>query len=202
MVDAAVAIASRDGLDAVTDQSLAEHAGLSADDVDEIFPARGELFAAMGDLIVLHLSGAMREAVMYAASSLEVSGVRALRVLLHAGVSAIWPRIEAAPAEQILTYELTIRALRSRWHTPVSGVGPIEQYRLMDEEAVTFLAACAALSRTVWLEPIEAIAAFALSLLQGMILRWLVDRDDETMVAMLDDLVTVVAGKAADGAVG
>lgn len=200
MVDAAVAIASHDGLDAVTGEAVADRTELSVDEVEGFFPGREELLAAMGDLVVLHLSGAMREAVMYAASSLDVDGVRALRVLLHAGMSAVWSRIEATPSEQIVTYELTLRGLRRRCRASQADADEVgrEQYRMMDEEAVTFLTACAALSHTMWLEPVESIATFALSLLQGMILRWLVDGNDETMITMLDDLVAVVAGKAAE----
>ncbi|CAM2865833.1 TetR/AcrR family transcriptional regulator [Skermania piniformis] len=200
VINAAIAIASRNGIDAITDRAVAHAAGTTVRDIYGLFEDRESLLAAVGDQIVFHLYGAMREAVIAAAGSLDVDGLRALRVLLHAGMSAIWPRIESTPAEQTLTYELTIHALRRRWTTAPAAQDADrvarEQYRMMDAEMIGFLNHCALLSKTIWLEPVEAIAVFALSLLQGMILRWLVDGNDETMITMLDDLVLAVSLKA------
>jgi AcrR family transcriptional regulator len=202
LVISAISLAGQEGIASVTDHAVAESSGMTLDEVHEYFPSRESLLAAMGDMIVLHLSTAMRDAVAKAAASLDVDGVRALRILLHSGMSAIWPLIESTPHEQILTYELTIHALRYRWNTAATNSSADlvarEQYRMMDVEAQAFLQQCAALSKTKWLEPVSAIATFALSLLQGMILRWLVDGNDEVMITLLDDLVATVSSKATE----
>ncbi|MCX4095975.1 TetR family transcriptional regulator [Nocardia sp. alder85J] len=144
---------------------------------------------------------AIEEAVEKAAEALEFSGTRALRVLLHAGVSAFWPTIIDAPEKQIRGYESTIAALRRRWENRGSCFADpaiTARFREMDAEAVAFLNMCADRSATQWLEPAESIAAYSMSVLQGAVLRWLATNDEETMLVVFDDLVTCLSGKAID----
>ncbi len=140
-------------------------------------------------------------AVEQAADAIDCSGTRALRVLLHAGVSALWPAIKAAPQKQIRTYESTIAALRRRWADrtdPVADPAVARLFRDLDAEVGAFLQLCADRSRTEWLEPVEAIAAYAVAVMQGTVLRWLADCDDETTLVVLDDLVSSLSTKAVD----
>jgi hypothetical protein len=144
---------------------------------------------------------AVEEAVEKAAGALDITGTRALRVLLHAGVCAYWPTITGAPEKQIRGYEFTIRALRRRWEDRGSRcVDPAvtTQLREMDAETVAVLRLCADRSHTQWLEPVEAIAAYAVSVMQGAVLRWLANDDEETLLVVFDDLVTSMATKATD----
>lgn len=141
------------------------------------------------------------EAVEKAAASLDFAGVRALRVLLHAGVSAYWPLVKAAPAKQIRAYEATVQTLRQRWDLQtdcLADPAASAVFRKMDTEVATFLDLCAARSGAQWLEPVEAIAAYAVSVLQGTVLRWLADCNDETTLVVLDDLVSSLATRAAE----
>ncbi|MBH0775838.1 TetR family transcriptional regulator [Nocardia sp. NEAU-351] len=141
------------------------------------------------------------EAVEKAAASLDFAGVRALRVLLHAGVSAYWPEVKAAPTKQVRAYENTVRSLRERWDGApgcVPDCAASVTFREMDADIATFLDLCAARSNTQWLEPVEAIAVYTVSVLQGTVLRWLADCDDETLLVVLDDLVSGLATRAAD----
>ncbi len=141
------------------------------------------------------------EAVEKAAASLDFSGVRALRVLLHAGVSAYWPEVKAAPVEQVRAYEDTVRSLRERWDGKPDCVPDSTAsvaFREMDAEIANFLDLCALRSGAQWLEPVEAIAVYTVSVLQGAMLRWLADCDDETTLVVLDDLVSGLATRAAD----
>lgn len=141
------------------------------------------------------------EAVEQAAASLDHGGVRGLRVLLHAGMSAYWPLVKAAPAKQVRAYEETLRALRLRWEAGsacLPGSSAAEAFAEMDRQMVAFLELCAERTGMQWLEPVEAVAAYAVSVLQGTVLRWLADCDDETMLVVLDDLVSSMAARAAE----
>jgi hypothetical protein len=141
------------------------------------------------------------EAVEKAAASLDFGGVRALRVLLHAGVSAYWPLVKAAPTKQIRAYEETVQTLRQRWDLQndcLADPTASAVFRKMDTEVATFLDLCAARSGAQWLEPVEAIAAYAVSVLQGTVLRWLADCNDETTLVVLDDLVSSLATRATE----
>ncbi|MGQ4616319.1 TetR family transcriptional regulator [Nocardia sp. R7R-8] len=158
--------------------------------------------SARGEVITdIRLQPAVTDAVEAAAATLDYTGLRALRVLLHAGVSAYWPLIKAAPDKQIRSYEMTLQALRARWAVKADCFpDPIttEFYREKDAEVVAFLQMCAGLSGTQWLEPVEAIACNVVSIMQGTMLRWLVDCNDETMLVVLDEMVSVLAAKAAE----
>ncbi|WP_231386940.1 TetR family transcriptional regulator [Nocardia sp. BMG111209] len=140
-------------------------------------------------------------AVEKAAEALDCTGTRALRVLLHAGVSAFWPSITDEPEKQIRGYESTIAALRRRWENRgscFSDPGITARFRDMDAEAVAFLNMCAQRSGTQWLEPVDSIAAYSMSVMQGAILRWLATNDEETLLVVFDDLVTCLSAKAVD----
>ncbi|MGW4329889.1 TetR family transcriptional regulator [Nocardia sp. NPDC004573] len=158
--------------------------------------------SARGEVITeIRLRPAVTDAVEAAAATLDYKGLRALRVLLHAGVSAYWPLVKATPGKQIRSYEMTLEALRARWEVS-SGCFPdpiaTEFYREKDAEVTAFLKLCAERSGTQWLEPVEAIACNVVSIVQGTVLRWLADCNDETMLVVLDEMVSGLAAKAAE----
>ncbi|WP_051407032.1 hypothetical protein [Nocardia sp. CNY236] len=140
-----------------------------------------------------------REAVEQAAATIDRPGLGALRALLHAGVSARWQLMLAAPVKEMECYETEVRTLRDRWEMRTDrGAHPVAsaEYREMEAEVADFLKLCAARSGTQWLEPVEAIAAYGISLVRGAALRWLADCDDEAMLVVLDDLVATMVTKA------
>jgi hypothetical protein len=152
-------------------------------------------------MIEVRLRPTIVDAVERAAVSLDFVGTRALRVLLHAGISALWPSIQARPDKQIRGYEATIAALRRRWENRFGCV--VEPtvsalFRDLDVETAEFLRLCAERSQTEWLEPVESVAAYTVALIQGTVLRWLADGDDETMLVVLDDLVSSLSAKAVE----
>jgi hypothetical protein len=140
------------------------------------------------------------EAVERVSSELDFSGTRALRVLLHAGVSALWPAITATPELQVRAYEATVAALRRRWvGRPGCAADPaVSVFQDQDADVTELLRLCASKSNTEWIEPIEAIAAYAVAVIQGTVLRWLADCNDETMLVVLDDLVSSLSTRAVD----
>lgn len=144
----------------------------------------------------------MIEAIEKAAASLDFSGNRALRVLLHSGVSTMWPMLKSDPDRQIRAYESTLSLLRRRWEGGQSVCVPdpvaSAMFRGLDTEVTDFLELCAQRSGTQWLEPVDAVAAYLVAVIQGMLLRWLSDCDDETALVVLDDLVSYMSTKAVD----
>lgn len=144
---------------------------------------------------------ALADAVERASAELDFSGTRALRVLLHAGLSAVWPAIKATPEHHVHIYETTITALRRRWGG--RDECDVEQsagalFREQEAEVTAFLRLCAERSGAEWIEPVEAISAYVVVVMQGTILRWLADCDDETTLVVLDDLVSSLSTRAVD----
>ncbi|MFC8047784.1 TetR family transcriptional regulator [Nocardia sp. NPDC057353] len=154
-----------------------------------------------GEMVKTRLRPTISEAVEQAAASLDHGGGRGLRMLLHAGMSAYWPLVKAAPVAQVQAYEETLRSLRVRWEAGsgcVGGSDPAAVFAEMDRQMVAFLELCAERTGMQWLEPVEAVAAYAVSVLHGTVLRWLADCNDETMLVVLDDLVSSLAARAAE----
>ncbi|MEV6767053.1 TetR family transcriptional regulator [Nocardia sp. NPDC051030] len=157
--------------------------------------------SASGEIIQAGLRPAMTEAIEKTAASLDFTGNRALRVLLHAGVSTLWPMLKSTPDRQLKAYEATLQVLRRRWeHQGVCVPDPVASamFQELDASVTEFLELCAVRSGTQWLEPCDAIAAYLLAVIQGMVLRWLADCDDETSLVVLDDLVQYLSTKAVD----
>lgn len=197
LVESALSIAEQRGVASVTVRAVAEEAGVSLGVVHYCFESKEALLAAMGETLVLQLSESMRAAFGQVRHAPDLRGIAGLRELLHIGLSAMWPLLEATPDLQLLTYEITAQALRHRaGGSARAGEIAADQYRVMDEEAAHFFEECAAMTGVRWAEPIPAISRFSLAMLDGLVLRWLVDRDSEAMIVALDDLVQVVAAKA------
>ena len=203
LVESAIAVAERGGIAAVTVRGIAEHAGVSLGVVHYVFESKEALLAAMGESIVLQVSQSMHAAFGEASHHPEVRGIRGLRILLHRGLSAMWPLIEATPDRQKLSFELRSYSLRgasaadNSTATLMNAIAS-EQYQIMDREAVAFLNNCSERSGTTWLEPVAAVSRFGLALLDGLVLRWLVDRRSEAMLAQLDDMAGIIASKATE----
>ncbi len=144
----------------------------------------------------------LENAVDQAAASLDYTGTRALRVLLHAGISSLFPAIKAKPDKHIRGFEACVAALHRRWQDPAGGCAAdpdvIALFEQLDGQVVSFLQLCADRSGTMWIEPLESIAAYALAVVHGVVLRWLADCNDETTLVVLDDLVSCMAAKAVE----
>ena len=52
------------------------------------------------------------------------------------------------------------------------------------------------ISGTVWTEPLSSIARLSLAMIDGLVLRWLVDRDSDATIAEFGEMVQVIANKA------
>ncbi|MGH3803150.1 MAG: hypothetical protein ACRDTD_24080 [Pseudonocardiaceae bacterium] len=80
-----------------------------------------------------------------------------------------------------LTYEITAHSLprAAAEQTPAAAVAA-RQYQTMDTEAVQFLHACAEITCVRWRTSVADVARFALAVLDGLVLRWLVERGSVT----------------------
>ncbi|MGU3435781.1 TetR/AcrR family transcriptional regulator [Actinomycetes bacterium M1A6_2h] len=199
LVDAGLAIADRSGIASVTVRAVAEEARVSLGVVHYCFENKEALVAAMGEQLVTELSTAMRGA--FGAETSEsagcLTGARGLRELLHRGLTSMWDVVENTADRQLLTYEITTYSLRSRAAgSTVAGNIGLMQYRVMDDEAAHFLSRTAQLTSMVWTEPLSSLARAALANIDGLVLRWLVDRDSLAIIAELDDLAARFTTKA------
>ncbi|MGW5151804.1 TetR/AcrR family transcriptional regulator [Rhodococcus koreensis] len=199
LIDAARAITAHHGVAALTIRGVAEAAGVSLGVVHYHFEDKEELLTEMGQSLILEVSEAMRMAFGQLVGPVPLRGVPGLRELLGAGIRGLWPIIEATPDQQLLTYEITAQSLRQRGAgNDSAGAVAARQYRTMDTEAVAFLDLCAHRAGVTWGTPVDQVARLALAVLDGLVLRWLVDRDSDAALTALDDLVQIIAAQALD----
>ncbi|MDG3012544.1 TetR family transcriptional regulator [Rhodococcus sp. D2-41] len=196
LVQAALARAEQDGIGSVTIRRVAEDAGVSLGVVHYCFENKEELMSAAIETIVTDLSGALRNAFAQAGDAARGDrGAEALREMLRAGIRGMWQLIENTANVQLLTYEITTYALRGG--SEESRGLATRQYEFNTAEATTFLRDCAARTGTRWIRPVEHVARLSLSVIDGIVLRWLVDRDSEAALAQFDDVLELVVGLAA-----
>ena len=193
MVESAITVAERDGIDAVASGAVADRAGVSERTVRNAYASDDALLIAISESLARQMMDSMRDTFFDAAAAADLDGVHGLRVLLHSALSGFWPIIEEDPDRRVLTFELTSYGLRH----PESIVAS-EHYRALDEYAIEFLEQCARRTGTTWLEPVGSVARLAIALLDGLILRWMVDRRSEAMLAQLDDVAAIIAAKATE----
>ncbi|MFC9835478.1 TetR/AcrR family transcriptional regulator [Rhodococcus sp. NPDC127530] len=200
ILDAALTIAAEQGVAALTMRPLATAAGVSLGVVHYHFHDKDTLLTHLGQTQILHVNDAMRSAFEQYTEPAGLTGIPALEDLLRAGIRGLWPIIESTPNHQLLTYEITAHALRQRSAGNLSaGAIAQQQYRTMDAEAVAFLDLCATRAEVSWTTPIDQVARFVLTCMNGLVLRWLVDRDADAALTALDDLVQIITTKATSG---
>jgi AcrR family transcriptional regulator len=194
LVAAALRRAERLGIDALTVRGVAEEAGVPRGAVYYCFESKEALVTAMGEHLVADVASALCVAFE---EPQNLRGLRGLRMLVHSGLTAIWPLVERTADRQLLSYEIKTYLLRHRalGSEPAAAIAS-GQYRIRDTEALRFFEMCAIRTGTRWIEPIDSVARFGMATVDGLILRWLVDHDDIAVIAALDDLSGLIAAKA------
>jgi len=171
LVDAAIAVMTREGVNAATTRAIVAEAGTSLSVFHYCFDSKQELL----DAVLRSLVGST---VTLAEESFEDATERG--ELIRAGLRAYWEHVVAHPDEHLLTYELTQYCLRTPGYADVAR----QQY---DHYAHTFCAVLETLGlRTA--VPMPVVARFLAVTVDGLTLDWLARRDDEGTLALLDQL--------------
>lgn len=185
LVDAALDVATADGIGAVTVRRVAEQAGVALGVVHYCFADKDELVADLAARIVDDLTVA-------GASALEFDEPPTLAEALEVAVAGLWETIERTPDAQLLTYEITTHVLR---HPELRGVAG-RQYEVSQAAAEQLLTLAASAARARWTRPVAELAGEALAFVDGVTLRWLVDRDVAAARARLASFARYLATHA------
>ena len=179
LVTAALTVAERDGLAAVTVREVAREADVSTGVVHYCFADKDDLLAAMAGRLVRDLR---------AAATVSVGGGR-LDDVLMSGVRSLWRTLERTGSRQLLTYEITLTALRQQ----ALGDAGTRQYQESHSAVRDFLVAAVGATGAKWRTPVDQVAALVLAQLDGVVLRWLVDRDARAARRSLETFTRLVA---------
>lgn len=179
LVDAAMRVAKRDGVAAVSTRSVALEAGATPGIVHYVFDSMADLLREM----IRMLADEQVEMVR----SVQVSGSD-LRDSLVRSFEAMWSTVEADPEAHQLTFEVTQYALRE---PRLAGLAQW-QYECYFGVAQDVFEAVADASKVEWMLRVDVLARLLVAVNDGVVTAWLVDRDSErareTYLAFVDRL--------------
>ncbi|MGN8245083.1 TetR/AcrR family transcriptional regulator [Cellulomonas soli] len=165
LIEAALAVASRDGIDAATVRAVAAEAGVSLGVVHYCFQDKAELMRAMAHAITgQNASGSL--AGLPADARVEQ--------IIDAVLGGLWDGISSHRGSQLLSYELTTSSLR---HADLAQVAK-EQYEGSWTAAEQALGMIEQAAGVTWSVPRSDLARVVVALVDGYSLAWLVDGDD------------------------
>ena len=173
LIDAALRVACRDGIDAATVRAVAAEAGVSLGVVHYCFLDKDELLRAVAAAIT----------EQNVAGIGDIADAPDLHSLLEAAVLNYWAGIIGNRGAQLLSYELTTTSLR---HSEMGHVA-MDRYEGAWTALGVFLQNIEAGAGIRWLLPHRQLARTIVAIADGFTLGWLVDGDAEAgRVGMLD----------------
>ncbi|WP_328333874.1 TetR family transcriptional regulator [Kribbella sp. NBC_00382] len=183
LVQAAIQVATREGLAATTTRRIAQELGISVGIVHYCFRSKEELLHEVIRVIA--------EAQLVAARAAIVPGGDVATSVRNAFLG-FWQLVEATPQAQLLTYELTSWALRNAETEPLAKEQRASQ--LAGIEAI--LADISAATGCEWKLPAQQLARMTLAITDGVTLGWLADRDTASAVQTLEMFADQLLGLA------
>ncbi|WP_330228297.1 TetR family transcriptional regulator [Nocardia sp. NBC_00508] len=194
LIEAAIGLAEKKGVAGVTTRDVAQAAGVSLGVVHYCFENKDALMTELVKALSMELRDSVdaNEAVWQDVES----GKESLQKLVRAGLELMWLNIEATPERQLLTYETTTYALREGELTPAKLAIAREQYNFNDSTVADVLEHARDATGTRWSVPVRALSRFTLNVIDGVVLRWLVDNDSESVRGQLDLLSEMITGYA------
>lgn len=184
LIDAAVGLAERKGVAGVTTRDVAKAAGVSLGVVHYCFESKDALMIEL----VRSLSTALRDCIDTDSGAWKRvgTGLVPLRTLVRASLGMLWLNVEASRDRQLLGYESTTFILRESARS--QGISHIaaEQYLGNDASLEAVLAKAGELTETTWTVPVPTLARFVVTMIDGIVLRWLVDDDGAAARRQLD----------------
>jgi AcrR family transcriptional regulator len=189
LVEAAIAVASRDGIDAATVRAVAAEAGVSLGVVHYCFQDKDELLEAMAHEIT-------RQNLSQSLLEMPIHGEPG--DLIERALDLLWSGISATRGAQLLSYELTTYSMR---HPEVRQVS-VNQYVVSHQAARQFLVALSTSANLEWTLPIGLLSRIVVMMTDGVVLAWLADGDDAAAreaLAVFSEFLATHARPAGDG---
>lgn len=164
LVEAAIRVATREGVAAVTTRTVAAEAGATPGIVHYVYRSMTELLRDMVKAIA--------DEQVHRVTSVQVEG-SSVRECLERAFGALWTTLESEPDVHLLTYEVTDYALRHHELGDLAGW----QYNCYFDAATTALESVAKAAGVEWTVPVRSLARLIVAVNDGVTLAWLVDRD-------------------------
>lgn len=173
LLTAAARVIARDGMVDLTTRAIAAEAGMSQGAFHYCFRSKDELLAGLITSTATHLIEASIAAIEIRDS---------LEETLRGALRGLWDNIIDPPEKQLALYELTVYALRNSGLRDLSA----KQYEGYFIAAARFLEVAAERTRTEWTVSVSILARLLVTVIDGLGLNWLTDRDRDAAYAVLD----------------
>jgi AcrR family transcriptional regulator len=181
LVDAAIRVMTRDGVNKATTRSISSEAQVSLSVFHYCFESKQELFEAVIQTIVRHT-------VTPAKASIDPGAD--LRTTIRSALGAYWSHVQANPEEHLLTYEVTQYCLRHPDFVDVAR-GQYDHYTRAYVEVFEQLHELLGVD-SAW--PLPVLANYLASVIDGLTLNWLAQRDGAHAEEVLDAIADQVSG--------
>ncbi|WP_460072691.1 TetR/AcrR family transcriptional regulator [Streptomyces sp. YKOK-I1] len=167
LIAAAMRVATREGVAKATTRSIVREAGMPLGVFHYCFDSREDLLEEVITRVTDDFVAASRQAC---------AGESELRAAVEKSLHTFWEGVQAGPGEQLAGYELAHYALRQAGMEKLAR----RQYRHcldVHEELMTDIAEKTGVR---WTVAVPVLARYLNSVLDGLTMCWLIDRDTET----------------------
>ena len=184
LLAAAARVMARDGIAQTTTRAITEEAGMPRGSFHYCFRSKDELLRELITVVVGDMVQAARDA----------PGERGdLVQRLRTGLRALWGSVTEHPDEQLVLYELTTYALRD----PATVELARWQYESYYGQATEYLTFVAEQEGIAWSLPMPTLARLLVTVIDGLSLNWLPDRDSAAALGVLEAFAAHLATLAA-----
>lgn len=176
LVDAAIRVMTREGVARATTRAIAAEADMPLGVLHYAFRSKQELMSQVTETIARRSKADIDAAVL--AGGLPDN----LLDLVHDGLCAYFEHVVAEPLEHLVTYEVTVTALRDEELREAAA----RQYAYYQAQNEELLAAAAELLGVEYVEPLPVVARYVFSMMDGLALNYLARGDADEARAVVD----------------
>ncbi len=176
LIEATIDLAIREGLAAASVRRIADEANVSLGVVHYCFSSKEALLNAVAESFATPILGPVAKAIEQS-SGFEATVRRAFETF--------WQVTQGAPGRQLLSYELAAWSIRG------DGEAARLLYQTYQDVIESFITQGMGITGSEALSS-RTLARMVLALTDGIMLAWLVDRDDEATRQVLDAFVAVL----------
>lgn len=166
LVDAALQLAADQGIEHVNLRAAAHSAGIAWEAAQEVFDDHTDLLQAMSTSVTTK---------NISPETLKLDAEGPVGEVLEAVALQVWAALSARRDYQLISYEIALIALRRTVLRPLVTA----QYDKARAFALSILSAFAEHQGITWARPIDELARYTATFLDGVSMAWVVDRDDE-----------------------
>jgi AcrR family transcriptional regulator len=181
LVEAALAVALREGVEAVTIRSVAREAGVRPGIIHYVFRDKHEMLAALSQRVAAVASTFLDDALTAGGD---------ITTMMHALADGMWKGIEARSHHQLLTIEIaTLGARDERMRAIV-----LDQLREQWAASEQYLGAAARLAGVQYSMDIALLARMVSAEIDGIQIAWMVEHDDAAAIASFHAIADAILG--------